>query len=531
MGQALQAAATCLSILFTCACVACLPQRVQSARIVVSTTGSDDPTCGATIDHPCHSLSYALVHVAHPGDEIELAPGVYRETSNTISFASDGVRDVQVTAKAYATIDRAYNGQLFVFRDGAGNVGFDGVRFINGGWLKANSSSALAGGLMTFTDGAHHVEFVNCTFEHHRIEASGFAARGGVGNILAGSPRFTNCQFIDNWAGIASAFYVTGEAAPVFEDCEFVDSGCYQAGWGGVIVPEGNSSGTWTRCVFRNNSCDYGGVIDDGLTSSSKFVDCTFENNFSSFYGGAYYGYGSTRTVFDGCLFRNNGVAKGADGQDFFLSSTVTTVFRNSRFEAGSLPQGAVGGACGRIQDSSSVIMENCTVSGYVGSFGAFQVDINATGTFESCVFANNSATRGGVIAAFCPVTVRNSQFFNNTASEGGAVYVGGVYVGNTFEIIIDGCEFSGNTGISTGGAVHVTGRAILRTSHSNFSGNLALGLGGGAVFTKTTDSILFSKQDTFVANTAPVGGAIWSAVERGIRDSLEKCCRELRWR
>ncbi|DBA05330.1 TPA: hypothetical protein N0F65_007492 [Lagenidium giganteum] len=422
-----------------------------------------------------------------------MIPGVYQEaSSNAITFASSGVHDVQVIAPADGvTIDRAYSGQFFVFGDGAGNVSFTGVRFIN--------------------DGTFAVGFTNCTFEHHRIESSGFAARGGVGTILAGAPRFTNCRFIDNWAGIAGAFYVAGNANPVFDDCEFADSGCYPAGWGGVIVPEGNSTGTWTRCIFRNNTCDYGGAIDDGQTSASKFVGCTFENNFSPFYGGAYYGYGAARTQFDGCVFRNNRVAKGADGQDFFLSSTVVPLFRNSRFEAGDIPQSASSGACGRIQDSSTVIMENCTVSGYVGIFGVFELDINSTGTFDSCVFANNSATRGGVILAVRPVKIRSCQFLNNSANEGGAIYIGGPYKGSFMVSTIENCVFAGNSASSSGGAIYMAGRALVQLSQSTFTNNAARDVGGGAVYVASSAS-LFSTEDSFVSNTAPVGGAIWSA-------------------
>ncbi|DBA05332.1 TPA: hypothetical protein N0F65_007494 [Lagenidium giganteum] len=481
----------------------CIIKFVHSARVLVSTAGDDVPTCGITSALSCRSLSYALTRVAQPGDEIELVPGLYRESSpRVITFASAGVHNVKVTAKAGdVTIDRAYSGQFFVFRDGAGSVQFNGLRFINGGLLQQNATAGLAGGLMSFVEGQHAVEFLNCTFAHHRIEAPGYIARGAVGNIVAGGPRFTSCRFIDNWSGIAGVFYVAGNANPVFEDCEFADSGCYTAGWGGAIVPEGNSSGTWKRCIFQNNSCDNGGAVDDGETSSSKLVDCSFENNFAASYGGAYYGYGSTQTVFDGCLFHNNRVAKGADGQDFILTSTVSAVFRNSRFEAGDIPQGASSGACGRAQDSSRLVMENCSITGYRGTFGTILLDINSSGTFDSCVFANNSATRGGAIYALRPVKVRSCQFLNNSAASGGAMYVGGPYKGDVLLSSIDNCVFAGNSALTAGGALHIIGRAVVHQSQSTFIGNAGRDAGGGALVVLSGRLELISA--TITKNTA----------------------------
>ncbi|DBA05281.1 TPA: hypothetical protein N0F65_007443 [Lagenidium giganteum] len=461
---------------------ATLTTLASGANLLVSTVGQDVVTCGANSTHPCRSLAYVLQHVARPGDEIELASGVYTETTpRAITFGSTAVHDVKIIAKdTDVTIDRAYNGNF------------------------------TPGGLMAFSEGAHTVEFVNCAFEHHRIAASGFAARGGVGNILGGTPHFVNCSFRDNWAGVAGAFYVAGDASPVFEDCLFADSGCI-GGWAGVLCPEGASTGTWTRCTFRNNTCGFGGVIDDGLFSASEFVDCTFEDNFAPYYGGVYYGYGSARTKFDGCLFRNNRVAEGADGQDVFLSVTVTAVFENSRFEAGDSPQFASGGASGRVSDSSSVLMKNCTVQGYQGVNGAYQVDVNASATFDSCVFTNNSATNGGVLSIYRPTTIRDCQFINNTATTAGAVYIGGPFDGAPIPVDIQKCVFAGNKALSTAGAIYVNGRAVAQMSDTALTDNVAKGVGGGALYVRDS-AILISRNDSFVANIAPVGGAIWTA-------------------
>ncbi|DBA04268.1 TPA: hypothetical protein N0F65_009503 [Lagenidium giganteum] len=494
----------------------------QGRLVYLSVFGVDSLSCGGTANAPCASLSYALTNIAHPGDVVQLAPGLYQEaTSKPIVFSSNATHDVDIVSSTAlandTTIDRTFVGHLFLFEAGAGSVRFIGVRFINGGWTETDATADYAGGLMTFANGADgSVAFINCTFEHNKVAASGYSGRGGVGAIMAGAPRFVNCLFNDNWAGIAGVFHVAGNVTPVFQDCVFENSGCHGGGWGGAIVPEDFSAGLWQRCVFRNNTCYYGGAIDDGGSTTAKFVDCTFEDNHAPFAGGAYYGYGNSLTQFDGCVFRNNRVDKGSNGQDYYLASAVKIVIKNSIFEAGNKPQLASGASNGAAQDSSSLYMENCTVSGYHGAIDTISIGTDANATFESCLFSNNSGTRGGAVLGNRPISLRNCRFLYNSAIEGGAVYLGDA---RAFEYVVENCVFEGNRARASGGALQLGGRASARVFNCSFIENTVDNVGGGAIHIKP-GAVLLAEGSKFVANQAPDGGAIWSAGNIAIKFS-----------
>ena len=98
------------------------------------------------------------------------------------------------------------------------------------------------------------VRFVRCKFESCKNPFKGNAGRGAVLYMLSGAPVFDSCEFRDNWGGAGGTVYMDGTANPLFEDCLFENSGISKGGWGGVVVPDMESSGVWRRCTFRNNT-------------------------------------------------------------------------------------------------------------------------------------------------------------------------------------------------------------------------------------------------------------------------------------
>ncbi len=222
------------------------------AEVWVSTAGKDVIECGSH-SAPCESLPFVLRHGLGQNDEIVLMAGMYRINANAIDAGGlhwPNVSDVVIRSAGTAdvTIDRNYEGRLFVFET-ARNVTFRGIRFFRGGWATVPAGiEDTAGSLFSMVaSSASDVAFVECIFDSNRNPNKGYAGRGSVVSIASGAPRFRQCLFVNNWGGCAGSVYLAGSAAPLFTDCTFEHSGVYEGGWGGVVVPEEQSSGVWRR--------------------------------------------------------------------------------------------------------------------------------------------------------------------------------------------------------------------------------------------------------------------------------------------
>ena len=130
---------------------------------------------------------------------------------------------------------------------------------------------------------------------------------------------------------------------------------------------------------------------------------------------------------------------------------------------------------------------------------------------------SNSGSVRGGAISTNSDLTVEDSVFLNNKASdEGGAVYVG------TDELIIRRSTFTGNSADSSGGAVYANGNIDLILD-SVFVDNEA-GYDGGAVHTylyfddDNEDGQSGVIGSSFSGNTAgDDGGAVY--IDRDLRE------------
>src|SRR5262249_51149263 len=109
----------------------------------------------------------------------------------------------------------------------------------------------------------------------------------------------------------------------------------------------------------------------------------------------------------------------------------------------------------------------------------------------------------GGAIAAYPStsayptVSINNSTFSGNTAADGGAIYDSSIALG-TKNPAISGCSFSGNSA-TNGGAVYLDGSDVT-ISNSSFVNNTATQR-GGAIFVNL-GTVLTVTQDTFSGNT-----------------------------
>jgi predicted outer membrane repeat protein len=166
----------------------------------------------------------------------------------------------------------------------------------------------------------------------------------------------------------------------------------------------------------------------------------------------------------------------------------------------------------------------NVTVSGLRLSNGATDVLGGGGGvlndgalTLKAVTVSGNrgNSCGGGVYNDYGTLTVENSTFFGNSASEGGAICnfgrrsEPGSPSWQTGEVTIIDSTFSGN-GASSGGAIH-NNSGFMAVEGSTFSGNSAEQ--GGGILNRFT-GVLTVTNSTFSGNTADrQGGAIYNDV------------------
>ncbi len=184
------------------------------------------------------------------------------------------------------------------------------------------------------------------------------------------------------------------------------------------------------------------------------------------------------------------------------IESVETFVVNNSRFNGQSKALTAL-----HFVESNSQII-NCTFTSYTN--GTFReslrtlVVLNSSPDF-SHTFGSNSATVGGaIIATRSTIHVSDSDFSDNSAQAGGAIFV---EMGS--EVTILDSRFVNNTFMplnSIGGAVHIEDSTASIGGHSLFSSNQAFA--GGAIAFFAANGTIFD--GNFTSNSAIVAGAIY---------------------
>ena len=149
--------------------------------------------------------------------------------------------------------------------------------------------------------------------------------------------------------------------------------------------------------------------------------------------------------------------------------------FQNVRYS------GKASGSAMQIITSDGVTIKNCS--------------------FTNCVNANTSYNGGAVrIDAGNTVDMISCTFTQNSAQNGGAIYVAG-------NLNAVGCDFVQNSATISGGAISADGAAVLKMDKCEFSQNAANGEaannGGGAIcLQKSSTAKLFANRCSFVKNT-----------------------------
>ncbi len=233
--------------------------------------------------------------------------------------------------------------------------------------------------------------------DHGKATLIGCELRGNKsGNVAAGlymhfsvDTTVTNCSFYDNvTAGRGGGAYLKGDSSPTFTGCLFSgNSGLL----GGGMYSDSNNSPTLTNCTFDSNIAGPGAGRGAGLYTLSSIISmtgCSFQRNSGNDNddddsgGGAIYGEGSTLAIDQSDFVANRAHATGFTGGGgvYLISSSATMT--QCLFDNNSSSR--YGGAL-RIAESSTISVSDCVFTGNSSYYNAIIITISSA-EFSRCL-------------------------------------------------------------------------------------------------------------------------------------------------
>lgn len=309
-------------------------------------------------------------------------------------------------------------------------------------------------------------------------------------------------------------------------------------------TPEGagvylRENGVLRNCVVYNNHSAWRG---GGVYSVHGIIDnCIIKDNKADTDGGGIYLFGGKvlNSVIEGNIVSGNGGAGIHAEQDYVVIKNTT--IKNNIIEGYGWGAGlSIGGSADTMRITNCTFTNNQTILG-----SALHMSGNATGNLiRNCTFENNTANdylaqatntvydgSGGAVS-MSSGRISNSTFINNTATEGGAVYLNA-----TAEL--DSCYFHGNTAADEGGAVYMYQGGVVNnstvTDNQASDGGAVYIDNGGKVFNSLIDSNYTSNNGggiyvlttgeiencSFVGNYGDDGGAVYLLGDASLKNSI----------
>ena len=344
---------------------------------------------------------------------------------------------------------------------------------------------ATNGGAIAISNSAWNITIINCTFDNNVATTKGGSIYSNNlntmrSNVNVYNSTFTNCTATSTAAADGGgAVFLYASATGNFNSCKFVGNVLKDVAEGSAIRYSGvlNVDG----CEFYSNSGYDGTIFSGSDTSSATIKNSIFENNTVTRWGGALQ---VRNAIVENCTFINNTAKNGGAVYSRFVISLNDCKFINNSATEG-------GGA---------VHLETRTSSA----------------TIDGCYFANNSASLGGALYSnhAAPNNVFNSKFDNNDAtSKGGAIYL---HSGTPGAMTITTSEFTNNNA-PTGGAIYDEGN-FLQVTSSKFYNNTANSTVAGAIYSK---DLTIKTSELKENNAQTYAGAVYTTSALTIDDSL----------
>jgi predicted outer membrane repeat protein len=343
-----------------------------------------------------------------------------------------------------------------------------------------NTCSASKGGAVYQQSGVVVVQY--CTF------TANSGSSGGALCSAAGIVNITDSYFSSNVA-LAAAFGTNG--SPGFND--------------------GSAQGASPDDTVADSGSQ-GGALYLGINATSVITGCTFSDNIARISGGAVFS-NEGELSFERCEFVRN----AADSDAGAVYSTLGSV---SMKECSLLNNSAAqfGGAL--YTSRGTLAVDNSTCSGNTaGVHGGAIYQADALDAHDSVCsvngsqFLNNSASDGGAIYQDNgALALSNSVFSSNTAlrSAGGAIFSS-----QLSSLTVAAAEFTQNAAAVDGGAISIEGNSSITDTH--FSNNTAA-QHGGAVIVRSAGAVTLTTC-VFSGNSAVYGGSLQAAAVPGNTD------------
>ena len=302
-------------------------------------------------------------------------------------------------------------------------------------------------------------------------------------------------------------------------------------------VPKNETEHTITKTTIENNTAsNLGGGVYVGNNSDVTITDSTLEGNTAASQGGAIVAYSGRNITLDNTTVKGNKAISG--GAIHALGTAVTdthiTLENNTEFTGNNATSGAgiyaytIAGNPLQIDILNSKINNN-TATSYGGGIFAYNgvkvradgADIsgntaaNAGGLFlrnnssadlnNSEVSGNKATGNGGgvyVYDATCSLTASNGTVFReNSGYRGGGIFSSGGTV------TVEDSTFEKNTATDDGGAIAATQNSSLTVRSSKVLENKAADTAGGILAEKSTLEVTDSIID---GNRASLGGGLY---------------------
>lgn len=438
----------------------------------------------------------AAIDAAQPGDEIHIAPGIYRELLDpeNKSLTLIGAGPDQTILSGDLDGDTVADGVILHYQNELADV----LPFITlDGIAMTDAQTGLAFRRAADVTISNAI-FINCAKGIHledgqffdpfmfdlAVTQSIFTSTGSGIDIQTALDITISDTTFTNLTDIAAIL--------ISETISITDS--LVSGCSGLGLAVSAESGTISQTLFENNT-NTGGhspIWEGNSLSVTSLGEITIEqcdfldngslNNRSHALDIRYPGSLATVTIKD-CQFIGNRGSKYSAASAYGISHFLDCAFRNNVSEG----TGPINFIVSHIP--SSVI--GCTFE----RNGQAQPD----GTYIP-------AGGGGLCVEGGTVLIQDSSFTNNIASSAGAVML------NRGQIGVSRCTFQGNHASLEAGAIKVSPNVGSSITNSSFIGNTSRLGSGGAIWTRGDQPIT---NNAFIGNTAKHGNIVFA---RGTR-------------
>jgi len=232
-------------------------------------------------------------------------------------------------------------------------------------------------------------------------------------------------------------------------------------------------------------------------------------------------------TIIDGLIFEGGNTLDGSGTGDDRRGGAILTygapivqncLFRQNYgfFGASVYPRNAT---------ANETKVLNCTFEDNYGENGTAVMIAFAEVLIEDCIVQNNTTTEGGAITIVSgPVTIRRSEFPNNTGGfyGGASIYAYDLNSAST-KLIIEDCNFDSNHSPDFGGAVSIQDNIQAFLKRCEFTNNTSDYAGAAITFAFNSNSTL--ENCIFKNNVAPSGGV--SQIQDSTYVSFDSCVFE----